>query len=457
MNVGPTQGLANFASSWSYEKIPQEVVEKQKELVLDSIGCALGAVKSPEGISALEALSNLETAQGGSAIWGSSKRASPSGAALVNGILIHALEMDDTHAEGCFHPGATIIPAAFAVGEELNISGKELLASIVIGYEVGIRVAIGVGPSSHRMKGWHATGTCGVFGAAAAVGNLLKLDSERMAWALGLAGVQPTGTWVFTDDGSMCKRFHAGRASQSGVIAAYFAKGGFTGPARVIEAEDGGFFRTTSDHFDLGRVTQGLGETYEAIATSPKPFPCCRHSHSALDAVLHLVSENDLKPKDINEILVKTNSSAHKSVARIFEPKTITEAQFSLPFTIGLAILERRVFIDQFTMERIKDPQVLALAQKVKITIDPQIDQNYPGHWSTEVKIITNGGREITKYVKDPPGELENPLPKSMVQEKFQSLSNTVLPPDRIKKVEKMIFYIEEVKNVRELTSLLVR
>jgi 2-methylcitrate dehydratase PrpD len=241
------------------------------------------------------------------------------------------------------------------------------------------------------------------------------------------------------------------------VIAAYFAKGGFTGPARVIEAEDGGFFRTTSDHFDLGRVTQGLGETYEAIATSPKPFPCCRHSHSALDAVLHLVSENDLKPKDINEILVKTNSSAHKSVARIFEPKTITEAQFSLPFTIGLAILERRVFIDQFTMERIKDPQVLALAQKVKITIDPQIDQNYPGHWSTEVKIITNGGREITKYVKDPPGELENPLPKSMVQEKFQSLSNTVLPPDRIKKVEKMIFYIEEVKNVRELTSLLVR
>src|SRR4030042_2992873 len=137
-----------------------------------------------------------------------------------------------------------------------------------------------------------------------------------MAWALGLAGVQPTGTWVFTDDGSMCKRFHAGRAAQSGVIAAYFARGGFTGPARVIEAEDGGFFATTSDDFDFVRVTRGLGETYEAFATSPKPFPCCRHSHSALDAVLHLVSENDLKPKDIKEILVKTNSSAHKSVAR---------------------------------------------------------------------------------------------------------------------------------------------
>jgi len=455
MDLKTTRILADFASTCSYEKIPGEMLEKQKELILDLIGCGLGAIKRPEAVRALEAISNLEGGQGEAILWGSPHRATVTSASLVNGILAHTLELDDTHGEGCFHPGAPIIPAAFAVGERLNVSGRDLLTSIVVGYEVGIRLAIGVGPVSHRMHGWHATGTCGVFGAAAASGNLLKLNPEKMSWALGLAGVQHTGTWVFTDDGSMCKRFHAGHAAQGGVISAYLARAGFTGPARVIEAKDGGFFTTTSEDFDLNRVTQGLGERYDAFATSIKPFSCCRHEHSALDGVLRMVKENDLRPNEIKEVVIKTNSSAYKSVAKIVEPTTITEAQFSLPFSIGLAILERRVFLDQFTTERIKDHRVLNLAKKVKISVDPQIDQSYPKHWSAEVQIVTSDGRVLKKYIKDPPGELENPLPKSLIQEKYRDLSNRALPPDRVERVEKMIWNLEELENVRNLTSLL--
>ncbi len=455
MEIGPTQGLANFASTCSYEKIPREVLEKQKQLNLDLVGCALGAVKTPEGVSALQAISELEGGKGPAVLWGSSQRASASGAALMNGILAHALELDDTHAEGCIHPGAPIIPAAFAVAEAVNASGRELLVSIVIGYEVAIRVAIAVSPVSHRMHGWHATGTCGVFGAAAAAGHLLKLNPQRMAWALGLAGVQHTGTWVFTDDGSMCKRFHAGQAAQGGVNAAYLARAGFTGPTRVLEAKDGGFFATTSDEYDISRVTKGLGEKYEAAVTSPKPFSCCRHTHSALDAILRLVSENNLKPEEVREVFVKTNSSAFKSVGKIVEPQTITEAQFSLPFLIGLAILEKRVFQDQFTMEKIKNSQILTLARKVKIDVDSVVDRNYPEHWSSDVQITTSAGKELKMFVKDPPGELGNPLPKNLVQEKYRSLAKAALSPGKIEKVEKMILQMEEIKNARDLVSLL--
>jgi 2-methylcitrate dehydratase PrpD len=455
MEIGPTQALANFASTCSYEIIPPETREKQKELLLDLLGCALGAVKTPEGLSALQAVSELENGEGPAALWGTSRRASAAGAALMNGILAHTLESDDTHAEGCIHPGAPIIPAAVAVGEAVKASGKDLLAAIVIGYEVGIRIAIGVGPVSHRMHGWHATGTCGAFGAAAATGKLLQLTPQQMAWALGLAGVQHTGTWVFTDDGSMCKRFHAGQAAQGGVNAAYLAWAGFTGPTRVLEAKDGGFFATTSDEYDISRVAKGLGEKYEAALTSPKPFSCCRHTHSTLDAVLRLVSKNSFKPEDVREVFVKTNSSAFKSVGKIVEPQTITEAQFSLPFLIGLAILEKRVFQDQFTMEKIKNPQILTLARKVKISVDPVVDRNYPEHWSSDVRITTSAGNELKMFVKDAPGELGNPLPKNLVQEKYQSLAKAALSPERIEKVEKMVLHMEGIKNVRDLGSLL--
>jgi 2-methylcitrate dehydratase PrpD len=454
MSTSPSEALAAFAATTGYQKIPKEVVQKQKELTLDLLGCALGAVRAPEAVHAYAALADLEADNGPSVVWGAGRRASCPGAALVNGILGHTLELDDTHAEGCIHPATVVVPAALATAEKTGATGKELIASIVVGYEVAIRVAIAVDPVSHRMHGWHATGTCGVLGAAAAAGSLLKLDAARMGWALGLAGVQHTGTWIFTDDGSMCKRFHAGQAAQGGVLAAFLAKAGFTGPRRILEAPDGGLFMAVSDKSDPERIFRGLGEVFEAAVTAPKPFSCCRHEHSTLHGVLKIVEKHHVKAGDVKEVRVKTNSSAYRSVGKIVEPKTVAESQFSLPFSIGLALVDGRVFHDQFTPERFIDPAVLAVARKVKVVLDPEVDSRYPKHWSADVEIETGSG-VFREFVGDPPGEPGNPLPESYIRDKFRHLAKAALSDETAGKMEEMVLSIESVSSVKQLSSLL--
>jgi 2-methylcitrate dehydratase PrpD len=454
MSRGPSLALANFAANTRFTDLPGQLLQKLKELSLDTLGCALGAVATPEAERGCAAIAHLEETGGNVTLWGMQRKASVAGAALVNGILSHTLELDDTHAEGAIHPGCVVLPAALAVGERLGVSGKALLSAVAIGYEVAIRVALAVDSVSHRMRGWHATGTCGALGAAAAAGSLLRLDAEHMSWALGLAGVQHTGTWIFTDDGSMCKRFHPGFAAQGGITSAYLAQSGFTGPARVLEAEDGGFFSTTSDAGNGKRVIDGLGETYESVATSPKPFSACRHTHSPLFGVLSLVVKHQLESRDVRAVRVKTNSSAFKSVARIAEPATITEAQFSLPFAIGLAIRDRKIVHDQFTIERLRDAEVLEIARKVHISVDPQIDRCYPKHSQAHVEIETATG-VVAEFVLDHPGEAENPLPPTFIREKFRNLAKQALGEDRLTKVEEMMLNIEQVSDVRHLADLL--
>ncbi len=372
----------------------------------------------------------------------------------MNGILSHTLEMDDTHAEGVIHPGCVVIPAAIAVAEKTGASGRDLLTAIIVGYEVAVRVAIAVGPVSHRMKSWHATGTCGAIGAAAAAGRLLGLDPKRMLSALGLAGVQHTGTWIFTDDGSMCKRFHAGFAALGGVTAAYLAQAGFTGPSRVLEAADGGFFMTTSDDFDSSRVVKELGQTWESYATAPKPYSVCRHEHSTLFGIMKLAKQHNLGHQDIQEVHVKTNSSAFKSVGKIVEPKTIAEAQFSLPFAVGLALRDGEVFHHQFRVERLSDPEILAVARKVRVAVDSEIDRAYPARWSSEISLVTSKGT-FKEFVAEAPGELGNPLSIEFISEKFRTLARASLSPERIKQVEAAVLKMESQPSAGDLAHLL--
>ncbi len=239
-----TRELAGFAADLRYGHLDEGLIAKFKTYVLDAIGCGLHGTSQPWGRIVADFVKEQEGKREAT-LWLQKFRGPSANVALGLGVMIHSFDFDDYH-NAKIHPGAPVIPAAFTVGEWKGVSGNDILTAMVAGYETMIRVSLATGPNASRLRGWHLTGTTGTFGAAAAAGRLLGLGGDKMANALGVAGAQSAGLWAFTADGSMTKRFHAGRAAQSGVMAAILVRGGFTGPTSILEAADGGFCRATS-------------------------------------------------------------------------------------------------------------------------------------------------------------------------------------------------------------------
>lgn len=455
MMESPTLALADFASKTKCEDIPQKVRDKVKILCLDAIGCAIGSAKKAEIIRFVNAIKKIDNGNLGS-IWGFSSKASISNVALANGTMVHFLEMDDVHKASLMHPAASIVPSALAACEVVDTSGRGFIASLVIGYEIALRIGMGVGPVSHRKRGWHATGSCGIFGAAIAVGKILNLNRDEMSWALGLAGIQPTGTWAFAEKGSMNKPFHAGRAAQGGIIAAFLAQEGFTGPSNILEAYDGGFFKAVSDEFDLLKITDQLSEKYEAFDSFPKIFPCCTYQHAPLYATFKILEEHSIKPDEIEKIIVKTNETAKKSVASIKEPKSVVEAQFCLPYGIAVSIFDKEATLSQFSSERIQDRQVIELAKKVDVIVDPEMNRQFPEKFPAEVEIQLKNGKKYLKYVSGPPGEAENPVSDEVIEKKFKQLSSSILSQEKVEKIITFFQSLESQKNMKDLIEMIV-
>ncbi|MGH7635664.1 MAG: MmgE/PrpD family protein, partial [Gemmatimonadaceae bacterium] len=268
----PTRELAGWISRLRYADLPPRTREVVRIVLLDSLGCGVYGYATPWAKLLLQWARAGATGKGEATVWGEtapSLRASD--AALVNGTAVHAFELDDYH-QAKLHPGAVVIPAAVAMAEKLGSSGEQLVTAIAAGYEVMIRTSLALNPSAARLRGWHLTGVCGPFGAATACASLMGLDEEQTAWALGLAGTQGSGLWAFNADGTMSKRFHAGRAAQSGVMAAELAALGFTGPTQIYEFHDGGVLKAFSDASDPAPLTRDLGKTFHLDATSIKPY-----------------------------------------------------------------------------------------------------------------------------------------------------------------------------------------
>src|SRR5688572_24671612 len=282
-----TREVAAWIAGLTYESLPERTREVVRGALLDTIGCGVYGYRTPWAKMLLE-WARAGGAKAEATVWGD---AAPSlrvaDAALVNGTSSHAFELDDYH-NAKLHPGAVVIPAAIAMAEKLGSDGKTLVTAIAAGYEVMIRSSLAMEPSATRLRGWHLTGVCGPFGAAAACAVLMGLDAERTAWALGLAGTQGAGVWAFNADGAMSKRLHAGKAAHSGVLAAELAQLGFTGPTQIYEFEDGGVLKAFSDASDAARLTADLGRAWRLDTNRIKPYSCCGSTHSYVDAVFEL-------------------------------------------------------------------------------------------------------------------------------------------------------------------------
>jgi len=306
-----------------------------------------------------------------------------------------------------------------------------------------------------RRRGWHITGLCGTFGAAAAAGQLLGLDSLQMANALGLAGTQSAGLFAFTCDGANSKRLHPGRSAQSGVFAAELAARGFTGPTAVLEYEDGGFCHAVSDASNLELLTHGLGEDYVTAGVSLKPYACCGSTHSSIDAVRWLARTHHIQPQDVDEIVVANHSVVKLQTSWWYEPVSPMQAQMNMEYCVAVALTDGNAGPQQFTSDKIADSRLVDLAHKVRFEIDPEIEQIYPRAFPGRVAIRLRDGRTVEHYVPGPKGSPENPLTLDEVADKFHLLVDPVLGRERAERLATLIAEIDTLENVQSLTGML--
>ena len=346
--------------------------------------------------------------------WYETTGKSPRDQAMLIGALTHILETDDLHRASVVHPGCVVVPAVWAVGEQIRASGKEMLVAILKGFEAACRVGMAVGPAHYKI--WHNTATCGPFGAAFGVGSLLGLSDEQLVHALGNAGSQSSGLWQFLETGAMTKHLHAGRAADAGVLSAQLAKLGFTGPPAILEG-DKGFFSATCNDAMPDRLLADSSGPWQMHLNSIKPWPSCRHTHPAIDASLRLAQRH--KGKNIEEIRIDTYQAAIDVCDRI-APNSIYEAKFSLQHCVAAALTFGGVNFDSFneSARNLCKP----ILPRINLMLDRDFQNNYPLNWGSGVTVKYENGDIDSEQAVNAKGDPENPLTDEELRTKSEML-----------------------------------
>jgi 2-methylcitrate dehydratase PrpD len=446
--------LAEWAVGLRAEDVPAAVRDNAALRVLDTIGCALAGARE-EHVPAVLGLTARWSGPGPSTIWGSALTAAPPQAALANGALAHGLDFDDTHADSVCHASAVLVPAVLALGESEHLSGRAILTALVAGYEGMIRIGMAA-PGRFHARGWHATATCGAFGAALAAGTCLGLDADRLTAALGIAASMASGVMEFLEDGSWVKRLHPGWAAQSGIQAAVLAQGGFTGPATALEGRLGFYRAALGETPDIARHLKNLGAEWETLRSSFKLYPCCHLNHAYLDAVSGLKRTNALRADQVAEIECLVPAGEVPIVcepeAAKRRPRTTYDAKFSLAFCVAAALAGERVGIGAFTEESIRDPRLLALADRVRFSIDAT--SRYPETFPGWVKIRLKDGALMEAREESQRGGPDRPIGADEVVAKFRDNAVRILAPDRVSALERATLDLDHTGDVTAISAL---
>jgi 2-methylcitrate dehydratase PrpD len=413
------------------EPLPADVLARALDLFRDFLGVALGGAPEESSVVLRRGLGRLGV-RGAGTVLGTTERLAPPHAALANGAAAHALEMDDTHQGGSIHLGASVFPAALAAAELWGGGGALVLRAAVAGFEVAARLATALGPAAHYRRGFHPTGTCGAFGAAAAAALVLGLDAEGVARALGVAGSATSGSMEFLADGAWTKRFHPGWAACAGLHAAALAAEGFASPATILEGRFG-FLHAYSD----GAAALGPRDGFELCRTAVKPHACCRYMQGPIDAALALRPEVD--PAAVERVEVGMLAAGFPIVCEPVEtkrrPRSVVDAQFSLPFGIAVALARGAASPAEFAPPTLDDPLVGRLMERVVGVRDERLDAVFPQTWPTWVRIVLRGGRTLEARVEHPRGDPENFPTPAELDAKFRTLAARALAPDGVKRL----------------------
>lgn len=454
--VQVTRILAEFANSLTYEALPDEVKARIKQLVLDLTGNIIRARHDANSTSSvIAAMTRLGYGGGNCTVLGDDTRYTAPGAAMINGTLAHSLDFDDTHAAGSIHSGAPIVPAAFAAAEMVSASGKDVIAAIVAGYEIQIRLSLALGPSDHYDRGYHPTATCGIFGAAAAAGKLLGLDAQGLASAFGVALSQSAGSMQFLHEGGWTKRSHVGQAAMNGVIAATLAKEGFRGAVDALEG-DVGFLHAYAPDADAARAVADLGTEWETLNVAVKPYPSCRYSHAPLDALIALRATHHINPEDVTKVTVGVSKTGWKIIgepaAQKHHPKSVVDGQFSMPFCAAVALRSGGLGWDDYAAH-LTDPKTLSLCKRVDTVVDERADAAFPENMAGSVCIETQAGT-YEAFVEMPKGEPGNFVSDGELIAKFEGLASPYVDASALNKLASGLLNLNQIDDVSGLLGL---
>ena len=450
-----TRDVAAFVSTLRFEQIPPDVIERIKLLILDSLGCALYSADLEWSQILMRTLAQVDSTPACS-VWGTSQRLSAPHAALVNGTLIQGFELDDVHRVGVLHVGAVTLPSLLALAEiRPGLTGRDILTAAVAGYEVGPRVGMCMGPE-HIAQGWHSGATVGTFASAAGAARALGLSTDQTVHALGIAGTQAAGLMA-AQFGSMVKRMHAGRSSQSGLYGALLAAEGFTGIKDVFESPYGGFcttFSRSTDRFNLEALTSGLGTRFETMQISLKFYSCVGSNHTTLDAIRSMRARRPFSPADVDRIVVHGSRATVEHAGWAYVPDGITAAQLNLPFCVATLLCAGEVFVDQFDAAQVVDPARLALAERVRVVEDPAITaRGAASRHMVHVELFLNGGATLTETVETARGSERRFASDAEIVGKFETLAQKVLPPARVAALRDAVLGMDTLPDARQILA----
>ncbi|WP_246258473.1 MmgE/PrpD family protein [Amycolatopsis anabasis] len=413
--------VARFVSETRPEDVPAEVLERARYLILDAVGIAFASATQPFAAVARDALAAFGT--GEHAVLGMRDRLSSRDAAVLNGVLIHGLDFDDTHLPAVAHTTSAVLPAALSAATSANATLRELLAAYVMGVELTARVGMAAGGAFHDV-GYHPTSVAGAFGAAVAAGKLAGLDMPRLGMAQGIVGSMASGLMQFLDTGAWTKRLHPGWAALSGLTAASFAGAGWSGPPEVYEGRFGLYATHVGGHdVEPAVVAKDLGRTWELLRVAVKPYPMCHYNHAFTDAALALRGAHEFRLEDITEIRCAIHPISRKIVCEPadakWKPRDEYDAKFSLPYAVSSALVRGRFTLAELEDSALRDPHILALAGRVRILDDPE--SAYPEAFSGAVEIELTDGTVLHHREQINRGHEKRPLTHEDIVAKFES------------------------------------
>ena len=415
----PSHQLAAFAAALTFEAIPEPVVRKTEDLLVDWFGsCVAGkGARAVETIAAFAA--NAGPAIGRAEVLVNRSRTSAYFAAMVNAAASHVVEQDDVHNGSVFHPATVVFPVALALAQTQGSTGKQMLTAAVAGYEVGIRVGEFLGRSHYKI--FHTTGTAGTLAAAATAGHLLGLNPAQMLHAMGSAGTQAAGLWEFLRTAADSKQLHTAHAAAAGLMSASLAQNGFTGAAQILEGAQGMAAGMSSDA-DPAKLTDGLGARWATVETSFKYHACCRHTHPAADALQQVLQTHKLPMADVAAVVAHVHQGAIDVLGPVVNPSTVHQSKFSMGTVLGLVAQFGHAGLAEFD-QHFNSAATVAFCKRVSMVLDTEVDTAYPKRWIGKVTVTTTDGRQLQGRVDEPKGDPGNTLGRDEITAKALRLA----------------------------------
>lgn len=441
------QEFAHYAASFQLDDAPADVVDKAKLCIVDSVGVALAGARTPWAKAAVAAALAEGRQDGDAHVFGTSAATSPALAALANGTSGHSLDFDDDNAQ--VHAGAAVVPTALAVGEATGASGRDIVTSVILGYEAGVRVGWAFNPDALYARGFHPTGVGNAYACTVTAGVLFGLTAQQLTCAIGVVGSMAGGLLEFYTDGAMTKRLHGGHPAYCGVMAARLAAEGFTGPATVLEGPFGAL-KAYSGQGRPDEITRGLGTEFKILATAQKYYPMNFATHGAIDLVRRIMSREELAPADIESVDVYIRPFVAGAIGgdSKYRPATVLAAQMSMPFAVAISMLEGTVTLDHLTERWIADEAVLQVAQKVRAMPADDLDTvegiEDGSVLPTRVAIRTTAGATFRDELMYQRGDPRNPLSGEDLEAKFLDCAARLLGNDRATRAYDELRHIAE-------------